>query len=132
MRFLTRLIGWILAGLILLGAILLMVGSRDLVTLRLELLPLQVELPLFAAVLIAAVIGFVCGGIVMWISQSRWRHLARESLIDLEEAEAENAALKDDLAKARVEADKADAANAAQQLPGNDNKGAVMLPSRAR
>ena len=132
MRFLTRLISWILAAALLIGAILLMVGSRDLVTLRLALFPQEVELPLFAAVLAAAVVGFVCGGILMWLTQGRWRHLARESLMDLQDAQSENRSLKADLAKAREEADKADAASAAAQLPGNDNKGVVMLPGRAR
>ena len=130
MRFLTRLVGWTLAALLLVGAILLMVGSRDPVTLRLALFPQEVQLPLFAAVLAAAVAGFVCGGVVMWFSQGRWRRLARECLVELEEAQAEIAGLKADLAKAREDADKADAA--ALQAPGNDNTGAVMLPGRAR
>lgn len=132
MRFLTRLVGLLLAVLLLIGAVLLMVGSRDPVTLRLALLPQELQLPLFAAVLAAAVVGFVCGGIVMWITQGRWRRLARESLMELEDAEAETASLKADLAKAREDADKADAANAALQAPGNDNSGAVMLPGKAR
>jgi uncharacterized integral membrane protein len=132
MRFLTRLVGLLLAVLLLIGAILLMVGSRDPVTLRLALLPQEVQLPLFAAVLAAAVVGFVCGGIVMWITQGRWRRLARECLMELEDAQAETASLKADLAKAREDADKADAANAALQAPGNDNSGAVMLPGKAR
>lgn len=132
MRFLTRLVGLVLAVLLLIGAVLLMVGSRDPVTLRLALIPQEVQLPLFAAVLAAAVVGFVCGGIVMWITQGRWRRLARECLVELEDAEAENASLKDDLAKAREDADKVDAANAAQQAPGNDNAGALALPGRAR
>ncbi len=132
MRFLTRLIGWILAAIVLVGAVLLMIGSRDIVTLQLALFPQQIELPLFAAVLAAAVLGFVCGGVVMWCIQGRWRHLARESLMDLEAAQDEIAALKADLAKSREDADRADAINAAAQLPGNDNKGAVMLPGRAR
>ena len=132
MRFLTRLVGLVLAVLLLIGAVLLMVGSRDPVTLRLALIPQEVQLPLFAAVLAAAVVGFVCGGIVMWITQGRWRRLARECLVELEDAEAENASLKDDLAKAREDADKVDAANAAQQAPGNDNAGALALSGRAR
>ena len=132
MRFLTRQVSWILAAAILVGSILLMVGSRDLVTLRLALFPYEIELPLFAAVLGAAVVGFVCGGILMWFTQGRWRHLAREALIDHEALQKENRKLTDDLAMARSEADKADAANAAPQLPGNDNRGAVMLPGRAR
>ena len=132
MRFLTRLVGWILAALLLVGAILLMVGSRDPVILRAAVFPREIQLPLFAAVLGAAVVGFVCGGIVMWLSQSRWRRLARECLMELEEVQSETATLKADLAKAREDADKADAAHAALQSPGNDNSGAVMLPGQAR
>ena len=46
MRFLTRLVGLVLAVLLLIGAVLLMVGSRDPVTLRLALIPQEVQLPL--------------------------------------------------------------------------------------
>lgn len=132
MRFLTRLVGLVLAVLLLIGAVLLMVGSRDPVTLRLALFPQEIQLPLFAAVLAAAVVGFIVGGIVMWFSQGRWRRLARECLMDLEDAQAETASLRADLAKAREEADRADAAKAALQAPGNDNSGAVILPGQAR
>ncbi len=132
MRFLTRLVGLVLAVLLLIGAVLLMVGSRDPVTLRLALFPQEIQPPLFAAVLAAAVVGFVVGGIVMWFSQGRWRRLARECLMDLEDAQAETASLRADLAKAREEADRADAAKAALQAPGNDNSGAVILPGQAR
>lgn len=132
MRFLTRLIGWILVALLLLGAVLLMVGSRDPVTLRLALFPQELQLPLFAAVLAAWVVGFVCGGIVMWITQGRWRRLARECLMELETLQAENEDLKADLAKAREAADRAEAASIAERLPGNDNGGTVLLPGRAR
>lgn len=132
MQFLTRLVGLVLAALLLIGAVLLMVGSRDPVTLRLALFPQEIQLPLFAAVLAAAAAGFIIGGIVMWFSQGRWRRLARECLMDLEDAQAETASLRADLAKAREEADRADAAKAALQAPGNDNSGAVILPGRAR
>lgn len=132
MRFLTRLIGWILAAALLLGAVLLMVGSRDPVTLRLALFPQEVQLPLFAAVLAAAAAGFFCGGAVMWFTQGRWRRLARECLMELEDAEAEKEALKADLAKARQDADRADAASAAQLAPGNDNARTMLLPGRAK
>jgi len=132
MRFLTRLVGWILAAALLVGAVLLMVGSRDPVTLRLALFPQEVQLPLFAAVLAAAVVGFFCGGVVMWFTQGRWRRLARECLMELEDAEAEKEALKADLAKARQDADRADAASAAQLAPGNDNARTMLLPGRAK
>ncbi len=131
MRFLIRLVGWILVALLLLGAVLLMVGSREPVTLRLALFPQELQLPLFAAVLGAAVVGFVCGGIVMWIRQGRWRRLARESLMELETLEAENEDLKVKLGKARQAADRADRAYGSKPLPGNDNRDAVLLPGRA-
>jgi uncharacterized integral membrane protein len=110
MTFLSRLIGWTLAALVGLVAVLLMVGSREPVALQMALVPGSLEMPLFAAILLAWVVGFICGAVVMWFSDGRWRRLAREEMAERQQARAENETLKQSLADARAAADAADAA----------------------
>ncbi len=132
MSYVNRLFGWALAVVLGIAAVLLMIGSREPVVLRLALVPESLELPLFVAVLGAWVIGFICGGIVMWFSEARWRRLARDEMVDLEELRRENDSLRADLAEARAAADRADAApGTALTAPGNDNGQAPRLPGRA-
>jgi uncharacterized integral membrane protein len=132
MRILSRLVGAVLAAMILVVSILLMVGSREPAILQLALVPGSIELPLFAAVLAFAVAGFIAGGIVTWFGGGRWRRLARESLMALEVAESTVAGLKADLAKARADADRADATTVGRRPAGNDNSPRTLLPARAR
>lgn len=130
MGFVSRLIGWTLGIVLAVFAIMLMIGSREMVDLQLALVPGSLQLPLFAAVLAAAVVGFFCGAVVMWFSQGRWRSLARDEMADVEELQRENAALKAELAEIRAAADRADSQRAMTSA-GNDNAHPPLLPGRA-
>jgi hypothetical protein len=130
MQFLTRLIGYILAAGLGLVAVLLMVGSRDPAVIKLALINGSVELPLFAAILAAWLIGFFCGVVIMWFCGGRWRDLARDEMVELDAAQTEIADLKQELAKVRADADRAEATHG-DALAGNDNRQVALLPGRA-
>lgn len=130
MQFLTRVMGWFFACVLGLLAVLLMVGSREPAVVQLALVPGSVELPLFAAILIAALIGFFCGAVVMWFSDGRWRRLARDEMAELEDVHAENERLKQELADARMAADAAEATQD-RAYAGNDNRQVALVPDRA-
>lgn len=77
-RFLAWLIGLPLAILL----ILLSVANRTPVHLSLdpfsgETPAYSVELPLFAVIFLALIVGLVIGGAATWFGQSRWRREAR-------------------------------------------------------
>lgn len=73
MRYLT----WIITLPIALAAVLFAVSNREAVTLSLWPLPFTVEAPVYLATLIALLVGFVAGGVITWIGQSRHRRRAR-------------------------------------------------------
>ena len=122
MRFLATII-WAAIGVVLLiAAVLFMIGTREIVELRMEFVPQTLELPLFAAILAAIVVGFIAGALVMWISDGRWRDLARDEMVEIDEQRQEIDRLKQNLAEARAAADKAEASFAAGADPINDNR----------
>ncbi len=122
MRFLATII-WAAIGVVLLiAAVLFMIGTREIVELRMEFVPQTLELPLFAAILAAIVVGFIAGALVMWISDGRWRDLARDEMVEIDEQRQEIDRLKQNLAEARAAADKAEASLAAGADPINDNR----------
>ena len=122
MRFLATII-WAAIGVVLLiAAVLFMIGTREIVELRMEFVPQTLELPLFAAILAAIVVGFIAGALVMWISDGRWRDLARDEMVEIDEQRQEIDRLKQNLAEARAAADKAEASLAASADPINDNR----------
>lgn len=123
MRFLTRLFGWALAIIVGIIAVLLMIGSREIVTVQLALVPGALEWPLFVVVLAAWVVGFFCGAIIMWFNGSDWRELARDEMVELDQARKEIDALKAELEAVRGDADRAETALAGRgTAAGNDNR----------
>ncbi len=77
-RFFRRLVLLVVAVVL----IALMVANRDPVTLSLDPFAqtapaAAVEAPMYAFLFAAMLLGVVLGGIGAWISQSRWRDLAR-------------------------------------------------------
>ena len=122
MRFLATIIWAAIGGVLLIAAVLFMIGTREIVELRMEFVPQTLELPLFAAILAAIVVGFIAGALVMWISDGRWRDLARDEMVEIDEQRQEIDRLKQNLAEARAAADKAEASLAAGADPINDNR----------
>lgn len=53
------------------------VANRHTLTLKLWPLPLEIDLPVYIAVLGALAVGMAIGGSVQWISDGKWRRRAR-------------------------------------------------------
>lgn len=75
MRYLT----WIVTIPVALLAVLFAVSNRETVAFGLWPLPFTLDLPLYLAVLGVLVVGFVAGGLVVWVGQHRHRRTARKA-----------------------------------------------------
>lgn len=75
MRYLT----WIVTIPVALLAVLFAVSNRETVVFGLWPLPFTLDLPLYLAVLGVLVLGFVVGGLVVWVGQHRHRRTARKA-----------------------------------------------------
>ena len=53
------------------------VNNRGEVALGLDPFPYTLTLPIYLAVLLAALAGFLLGAALVWFAQGKWRHLAR-------------------------------------------------------
>ena len=72
-----RIISFITMMVVGILVILFSITNRQSVALDLWPLPLFVDVPIYAVVIAAAVIGFIAGGIVAWFSGGRARRRAR-------------------------------------------------------
>lgn len=95
MRALLRLLVALPFGLLV---ILFAVSNRQMIPVTLDPLPGAVDLPLALLVLGTGLLGFVLGGLVVWVGQGRHRRLAREARRKMDALSAEVAGLR--LAKA--------------------------------
>ena len=86
MRALARLLVALPVGLLV---ILFAVSNRGMVEVTLDPLPGAVSLPLALIVLGMGLVGFVAGGLVVWLGQGRHRRLAREARRHVEALKAE-------------------------------------------
>jgi len=93
--------------------VLFVISNRDMVQISFFPLPAPGPVPLFVIGLGGLFVGFLCGGLVAWLSGHRWRRRAREEARALRRAEAENAALKRRLAAAERDTEGASGAPAA-------------------
>lgn len=75
------------------------ISNRGVVQLDLWPSPYRFEVPVFAAVLGAAVIGFLCGAIISFISAGRRRARNRQLLRMLENTKREEAYLREQIKK---------------------------------
>lgn len=55
------------------------VNNRGEVALSLDPLPYTVSLPVYMAVLLAALLGFLLGAALVWVAQGKWRRMARRN-----------------------------------------------------
>ncbi len=85
MRLINSIIGAVMALLVILFA----VSNRELVTVELWPLPYQLSMGLYAVILLALLVGFIAGGIGMWLvghgKRRELRRLRRKTR-DLEES----------------------------------------------
>jgi uncharacterized membrane protein len=55
---------------------------------------LGVSLPLFAVIIVVAILGVVAGGVATWFGQRRWRRAARQHEMDAQDIRAQLADLR--------------------------------------
>jgi len=74
----VRILTWFILFPLLVIAVVFAVGNRGEMTLDFYPLPLTLALPVYAGIFVAAFFGVIAGGTVCWLSQGRWRRLARQ------------------------------------------------------
>jgi uncharacterized integral membrane protein len=121
-KFLTALVLIPLAIILVIFA----VANRHLVTVSFDPFNSRdpsegVTLPLFAVIILVAILGVLAGGVATWLRQGRWRRAAKAHEADARQARAELAGL-------RIEAATA-SRNAAQRLPAPYPAGTSMVPA---
>ena len=80
------------------------ISNRSLVTLELLPLPFSIEAPVYAVVLAGAVVGFIFGGGIAWISGSSARSRARSLSCRAESAERDARYLQEKVSKLEASA----------------------------
>jgi uncharacterized integral membrane protein len=95
------------------------VANRHLVTVSFDPFnsadpSVAVSLPLFAVIIVVAILGVAAGGMATWFRQRHWRRAARQHEADARRARAETADLRAAAAASRGQA---------QQLPALSQRG---------
>lgn len=99
---LARWLSWIVAVPVAVIVVLFVVSNRQTITLSLYPLPSFLEpVPVYWVGLGGVFVGFLCGGLVAWLSGRRWRRRARNEARARLRADAEAAALRRQLAASR-------------------------------
>lgn len=73
-----RLIPWLLLPVATIVLIAFAIANRTHVVVSFDPLPFERPWPLFVIVFLALGLGIVVGGAATWVSQRKWRRLARE------------------------------------------------------
>lgn len=107
-----RHLSWIITVPLLVIAVVFAVANRSKVAIDLWPLPVTLEPPFYLVVLVAVFVGFLAGGVVVWLSGGRRRRRARELRFRNEELERELAHLR-----RRLERAEEAAAEAGERLP---------------
>lgn len=89
-----RHLGWVCGGLIAVIAVVFAIHNHAEQAVDLWPLPFVIELPLYGLVLIAVAAGFVVGAFLTWVSERKWRRLARKRKRQLATLDAEISALR--------------------------------------
>lgn len=84
-----RYLSWIITVPLTLLVLSFAVSNRETVTLELWPLPFSLTAPLYLTVLLAVLVAFLAGGLVVWFSGYRHRRLARQRGAEIEELSAE-------------------------------------------
>lgn len=102
-----RHLSWIITVPLLVIAVVFAVANRKTVAIDLWPLPVTLEPPFYLVVLVAVFVGFLAGGVVVWLSGGRRRRRARELRFRNEELERELAHLRRRLERAEEAATEA-------------------------
>lgn len=86
-----------------------------------------ITLPLFAVLIVVAILGVMAGGVATWLKQGHWRRAARTHEADARQARAELADLRTQAA-ARIAAERPllPAAGIGYSATGRDKTGATL------
>ena len=109
------------------------VANRHLVTVSFDPFnsvnpSVAVSLPLFAVIIVAAILGVAAGGMATWFRQRHWRRAARQHEADARRARAEVADLRATAAVSRVEQQRLPAPSqyGIYGATGRDKQGATL------
>ena len=97
-------LSWIILFPLAILLIVFSVTNRAPVTIDLWPIPIMIDVPLFALVFAALLVGVVWGGISAWLNGSKVRRTARLKSREANLATAESRRLKDRLAELEVDA----------------------------
>ena len=108
-----KFVSWIISVPLALMIIIFSLVNRDPVTISFWPFPAAMDIPLFALILAALMVGILWGGLAAWLAAGRARKRAREMTLRAEAAEKEirhleeqKARLQQDLREARTHTDK--------------------------
>jgi uncharacterized integral membrane protein len=87
---------------------------------------LSVSLPLFALIIVMAILGVVAGGLATWFGQRRWRRAARQHEAEARTARAQLAELRSQAASLRGEPQRRALPGALYGASGRDKHGATL------
>jgi len=126
-KFLTALIVIPLALIFLVFA----VANRHFVTVSFDPFnsadpALSLSLPLFALIIVIAILGVIAGGLATWFGQRRWRRAARQHEADAKAARAHLAELRSQAAGLRGEPPRRALPGALYGASGRDKQGATL------
>ncbi len=126
-KFLTALIVIPLAIIFLVFA----VANRHSVTVSFDPFnsadpTLSVSLPLFALIIVIAILGVIAGGLATWFGQRRWRRAARQHELEARTARAQLAELRSQAASQRGEPQRRALPGAIYGASGRDKQGATL------
>lgn len=99
-----RVLSWLIGVPVALIIIVAAVANREPVTFSLDPFSavdpwFSVELPLYAILVAAAIIGMLIGGTSAWIGQRKWRQAARKQKSEIRALEDERNALRKEIAR---------------------------------
>jgi len=84
------------------------------------------SLPVFALIIVIAILGVIAGGLATWFGQRRWRRAARQHEADAKLARAQLAELRSQVASTRGEPQRRALPGALYGASGRDKQGATL------
>lgn len=96
------------------------VTNRNAVTIDLWPVPVMVDVPLFAVVFMALLVGVLWGGVSAWLNGAKARRTARLKTRETDLAASETRRLKDRITALEAEARTADVDEKRRQVSGPD------------